>query len=229
MKKIVSFGDSFIFGNELQDNANGSKGWPGLAARELGWDYETRAVAGCGNDAILRQILEYFSSNAAENTLAVINWTWALRWDFYCVGAETWTTIGPTCVPSKLSSLVGDTEAERIIGFYQDYTGHSSVWEKWRSVCNIYTAQRYLDAIGVKSIETFIDREVLIDEEHCPDYVKVLQKQIKPRLRTFEGMSFLDWSRTKGFIVTDPGLHPLEDAHRAAADLWKEIYAQALA
>jgi hypothetical protein len=45
---------------------------------------------------------------------------------------------------------------------------------------------------------------------------------------TFEGKNFLDWSYSHGFAVTQPGLHPLEEAHAAACDLWQPVYAQAL-
>lgn len=81
--KIVSFGDSFVFGTELNDNEDGSKSWIGLAAEQLGVDYETFAVPGCGNELIARQIYSYFSKNTNTNVLAIINWTWASRWDFY--------------------------------------------------------------------------------------------------------------------------------------------------
>ena len=60
-KKIVSFGDSFVFGSELANNDNGSQAWAGLSAQRLEVDYETRAVPGCGNENISRQIFSYFS------------------------------------------------------------------------------------------------------------------------------------------------------------------------
>jgi hypothetical protein len=86
--KIVSFGDSFVFGSELTDNNNGSCSWIGLAAKQLGVEYETLAVPGCGNENIARQILTYFSNNPSDSTLAVINWTWGARWDFYVPEVE---------------------------------------------------------------------------------------------------------------------------------------------
>ena len=79
--KIVSFGDSFIYGSELQNEIIGA--WPSLIAARLDYEYETFAVPGCGNDHIARQIYSYFSKNSTKDTLAVINWTWASRWDFY--------------------------------------------------------------------------------------------------------------------------------------------------
>jgi hypothetical protein len=62
---------------------------------------------------------------------------------------------------------------------------------------------------------------------HAPDYIKTLQDLTKEHLQTFEGLTFLDWSYKNGFTVTDPGLHPLEDAHLAACKLWQPIYANA--
>jgi hypothetical protein len=74
MKKIVSFGDSFVFGSELGNNHDGSKSWAGLAAKKLGVDYQTMSVPGCGNEHIARQVYSYFSNNPVQDTLAVINW-----------------------------------------------------------------------------------------------------------------------------------------------------------
>ncbi len=58
--KIVSFGDSFIYGSELKQQAHS---WVSQCAEKLGVEYETKAKAGCGNENILQQILSYFSNN----------------------------------------------------------------------------------------------------------------------------------------------------------------------
>jgi hypothetical protein len=120
--KIVGFGDSFVFGSELDNNDHGDKSWVGQAARKLGVEYETTAVPGCGNENITRQILTYFSNNPSDNVLAVINWTWGARWDFYIPGVETWTTLGLSCVPSKLAPLVGLEDAGKVFvdNFFRD-------------------------------------------------------------------------------------------------------------
>lgn len=227
-KKIVSFGDSFIFGSELENNDNGSSAWPGLIAQELGVQYETRAIPGCGNEAITRQIFEYFSNNDTHNVLAVINWTWGARWDCYLSPVEKWITLGLTCVPNKLTSYVSQGEAARIIDFYRDYPGNSTLWDKFRTLQTVYTAQQYLNSLNVTTVQTYMDQEIWDQEWHAPDYVKTLQELVKTPMMDFEGRTFLDWSYHNKFAVTDPGLHPLEDAHRAAADLWKNQYAQLL-
>jgi hypothetical protein len=226
--KIVSFGDSFVFGSELKNNEDGSQGWIGQAAQKIGVDYQTFAVPGCGNENISRQILSYFSNNSSDNVLAVINWTWGARWDFYISGAEIWTTLGLTCVPSKLAPMVGIPEAEKILDFYNRYPGNSNLWDKWRTLQTMYSTQQFMKSLGVDSIQTYMDYEMWDTTWHAPDYIRTLQNSTHPQLENFEGKNFLDWSRARGFAVTEPGLHPLEDAHAAACELWIERYRRAL-
>lgn len=226
--KIVGFGDSFVFGNELTNNKDGQQSWIAQAARHLGVEYETTAVPGCGNENITRQILIYFSNNPSDNVLAVINWTWGARWDFYVPGVETWTTLGLSCVPSKLAPLVGSDDAEKILEFYNKYPGHSTLWDKFRTLQTIYSTQQFLKQLGIPSVQTYMDSEMWDSTWHAPDYIKTLQDLTREPLQTFEGLTFLDWSYKHGFVVTQPGLHPLEDAHRAACELWIDHYRQAL-
>jgi hypothetical protein len=227
-KKIVSFGDSFVFGSELKGNLDGSLAWIGLSARQLDVDYKTLSVPGCGNENITRQIFTYFSNNASKNTLAVINWTWGARWDFYIPGVEEWITLGLTCVPSKLEKLISTQEAQRIIDFYRDYPGYSTLWDKFRTLQSMYASQQYLKSLGVPSIQTYMDYEMWDCEFHAPDYIQTLQDLTRGSMLDFEGKNFLDWSKENKFKVTDPGWHPLEDAHVAAKNLWVDRYAQAL-
>lgn len=263
--KIVGFGDSFVFGNELADNDDGRKAWPALAARALGCDYDTRAVPGCGNDNIAQQIYSYFSSHNAKDVIAVINWTWSMRWDFHLARRDHWITLGPTCVPGKLQSLLKTREATRLIGFYRDYAGSSDKWNRFRSLQTIFAAQQYLRAKHITNVQTFMDRslfdralgsridhyknyrdpswpditdenalntlpseildEVEVDyQKNCmPDFVLALQDLVRPALTDFQGMTFLEWSDHHGYPVTEL-LHPLEQAHQAAAKLWQPIY-----
>lgn len=226
--KIVSFGDSFIWGSELANNDSGNQAWPGLIAKELGVEYATMANPGCGNDEITRQILTYFSSNPAANTLAVINWTWAFRWDFYLVEQLAWVTLGPLCVPSKLGRYLDSDSAQTLIDTYSKYVGNSILWNRWRALQTIYTAQNYLKSIGVPSIQTYMDTDMFDKKFHAPEYISQLQDLVQQEMQLFEGENFLDWSRMHGFTVTEPGWHPLENAHSAAKDLWIPAYKQAL-
>jgi hypothetical protein len=226
--KIVSFGDSFIFGSELDNNPDGRAAWPGLIAEQIQAEYQTMANPGCGNDDITRQIFTYFSENSAQDTLAVINWTWAARWDFYVVLKESWISLGLTCVPDKLKNLLDNVEAEKLIDFYKTYTGNSILWNRWRSLQSIHSAQSFMNSKGVKSIQTYMDPMIWDQTFHAPVYVRALQDITRPAMTNFEGENFLDWSHAHGFAVSDPGWHPLEQAHRAAADLWQDRYVNVL-
>jgi hypothetical protein len=230
-KKIVSFGDSFVYGSEQKNNEDGSLGWPGRVAKNLGVEYQTLSWPGCGNDYIARQIYSYFSSNTADNTLAVINWTWAHRWDFYILEHETWITLGPTCVPETLNALVERTQAEDMIEFYRTRVNAGIMWNNFRNLQTIYSVQSYLKHKNVDVIQTYMDNDLFdIDCQYkklTPDYNNELQQLVYPAMENFEGQNFVDWSKSKGFTVTNM-LHPLEEAHVAACDLWIDTYAQAL-
>lgn len=265
MPKIVSFGDSFVLGSEIPNNYDGRNAWPALAARSLGCDYDTRAVTGCGNDNIAQQIYSYFCSNTAEDTIAVINWTWSMRWDLYLTGRDHWITLGPTCVPGKLEGILKTREATRLVKFYRDYAGAGDKGNRFRSLQAIFASQQYLKIKNIKNVQTFMDRSLfdralgsrldhyqnyrdpswpdindekdlsrlppkIIEEVNSdykknlmPDFVRELQNLVRPCLLDFHGLTFLEWSYHHGYPVTEL-LHPLEQAHDAAAKLWQPVY-----
>jgi hypothetical protein len=268
VKKIVSFGDSFIFGSELKNNEHGHKAWPGLIAADLGLDYETMAVPGCGNEAIAQQIFTYFSSCSTKDTLAIINWTWCMRWDFYLASVKEYIALGPTCVPDKLKDKLEQGQATELINFYNTYVANSHQWNQFRSLTAILATQSFLKMHNIKNLQTYMDRELFMPPvapsrlEHYlafkdvswpditkesqldtlpeqikieldqnynsmsePDYIQILQKMVWSEMHDFDGQTFLEWSHSCGYQVTPPpGDHPLEKAHSAAADLWKEQY-----
>lgn len=226
--KIVSFGDSFIYGSEVEGNVNGQNAWPGLIANKLGVEYQTLAVPGCSNENITRQILSYFSEYPTEQTLAVINWTWALRYDIYLTETENWTTLGPTCVPRNLSGSVGEVESKKLLEFYRNYGGKSILWDRFRALQTMYTAQQILKDLGVKSVQTTIDLSIFDTKFHAPNYIVKLQNLVSPQIESFNGLSFLDWSYANQYPVSTIGLHPSLKAHQAACELWLTRYSNEL-
>jgi len=228
MRELAAFGDSFVWGSEIKGNQNGELSWTGLAAAKLGWHYTNHAIPGCGNERIAQQVLDYFGSTQNRDVLAVINWTWPIRFDFYTVTQESWVTLGPTCVPNKLQDIAGWDQAQRIIDFYQDYLGHSTIWDKWRSLLSMYATQCYLDDLGIVSIETNMDVELFDTESHAPIYIQQLQKSVQSRMRSWQGGNFLEWCQARNFRITEPGLHPLGEAHVAAAEFWTPVYQEAM-
>jgi hypothetical protein len=229
-KKIVSFGDSFIFGSEQQNNKDGAAGWPGRAAADLGCEYQTLAHPGRSNEYIAQQIYSYFSSNTAN--LVVINWTWMARWEFYVLKNQEWITLGTSCIPNVLAETIERNDAHDIVNFFNNHINAGILWNKFRNLQTINSVQQFLKEKNINTIQTYMDYDMFdIECRHealTPDYINELQKLIYPKLELFEGQNFLDWSYKHGYHVTELGLHPLEDAHIAAAKLWQARYAQAL-
>ena len=81
---------------------------------------------------------------------------------------------------------------------------------------------------GIQSVQTYMDYEMFNTQWHAPDYVQELQQLVLPELQLFDNKNFVDWSHSHGYSVTIEGMHPLEQAHAAAANYWKEIYKAAL-
>jgi hypothetical protein len=65
---------------------------------------------------------------------------------------------------------------------------------------------------------TFIDDLTFETKWHTTPAITDAQDYVRPYLSDFDGKMFIDWSRSNGYTVSDM-MHPLEDAHRAAADL----------
>jgi hypothetical protein len=180
--KIISFGDSFLLGNEL-GLEDGTQTWPGIIAQRLGCEFDIRAMAGCGNEYISRQILDYFDpSQCYRDTLVVINWTWSMRWDFYIKSCDKWIGLGPTCVPDKIKSLVSDAEAQRLIDFYQAYLAPSDSWNKHRSLSAIYTAQQFLESLDIKNIQTYMDPKLWYPNFPKLEYYHAIKDPLWPQI-----------------------------------------------
>lgn len=226
MKRIVGFGDSFVFGSELADNADGTKSWVAQCAKRLKIDYYTCAVPGCGNDNIARQIYSWFANNDSADTLAVINWTWITRWDLYFMDQQNWITLRPEAAQAQLNNPKDIDINQRLVEFYQTW-GTSLLWNKIRNLQIIAAAQAYLAHKNVLAIQTYMEYDLFKTDSHAPDYVKELQKLVEPHMSSFEGLNFVDWSRSQNFEITQEN-HPLEPAHATACDLWTPIYQQAL-
>ena len=231
-KTVVSFGDSFILGSELPNNNNGAQAWPGLIARAIGCNYKTYAVAGCGNDHIARQIYSYFANNPVEDTLAVINWTWIARWDFYVdEDFARWTTLGESCAPDKLSWVNDENKANRMLDFYKEF-GQSELWNKFRNLQTIMAVQSYLEEKNIRNIQTYMDYSLFKNPEveFVPPYLKELQSFVKPKLEQFyQDRNFLEWAKDNNFPITPhPGMHPIGESHQTAVKLWKDRYLNVL-
>jgi hypothetical protein len=214
--KLKSFGCSFIWGSDLADDrclidgrASNST-WPALLAQHLGYTYSCHAWPGSGNLRILQNILDQATIN--EPTFFVVGWTWVDRFDynFYSDPNEhvehintTWRTIMPM-----------DQDA-RARFYYKDL--HSQYRDKLSTLMCVKMAIDVLQQKGHQFIMTYMDELMFESRWHTSPGMADLQNYIRPHMTRFDEQSFLDWSRIKGYPISELW-HPLEQAHRSAAD-----------
>jgi hypothetical protein len=220
--KLKSFGCSFIYGTDLADDGRGFMAatpsqltWPALLAQFQGVEYECYARPGIGNLQIMSSILSHVGLN--DPAKFVINWTWIDRFDYTIeptrptvrseyIDNEAWQTVMPI-----------DTD-QRATNYYRDL--HSQYRDKLTSLVYIKTAVDSLKEKNIPFIMTYMDRILFETRWQCPGAVKYLQDSIVPYMTQFEDKTFLEFSKEKGFPISET-LHPLEPAHSAAFELIK--------
>ena len=218
--QLKSFGCSFIHGTELADQTfvggrdmPSKLTWPAHLARHLGRSYLGFSHGGSGNLQILYRVLDQLA-NSDSSDLFVIGWTWIERFDYYVdnhgdLTVDPWNTIRPT-----------DQDAVAQV-YYRDL--HSEFRDKLVSLTSIKLAIDTLQQRNIPFVMTSLD-ELLFDQRwHTSPAVLDLQAYIRPFITDFDGGSFLEWTKSNGYPI-GPGGHPLEAAHRAAADYMINVF-----
>jgi len=211
---LKSFGCSFIFGSELPDDGRkrlfvttSKFTWPALYADMLGYEYCSDARPGAGNLQIAERTLNELAKN--EHALYVIGWTWIDRFDYYVPNFKhRWKTIMPTD-----NNAMADPYYRNIHSQYRD------------KLTTLMSIKLVIDTLKEKKcpfIMTYMDELMFETEWHSSPAVSELQNYIRPYMTTFEGLNFLDWSKTHGYPITE-NWHPLEAAHQAAAEYISEL------
>jgi hypothetical protein len=213
--QLKSFGCSFIFGTDLLDikykEQNPSNHtWPALLAKHLGYYYKCYARPGSGNLQIAEHILNQVADSNTTD-LFVIGWTWIDRFDYIDINKKwnPWSTIMP----------VDNTELAKI--YYRDL--HSEYRDKLNSLIYIKLSIDTLKQKGIPFIMTYMDKLMFEQRWHITPAVKHLQEYIQPHMTTFNEQTFLEWSRANCFPESALW-HPLEDAHRSAADYMIKVF-----
>jgi hypothetical protein len=181
-------------------------------AKDLGYNYDCYARPGSGNLQIADRVL----SQLADSTPAVyvIGWTWIDRFDYYSSEC-TWTD-------GRCWKTLRPNESSEINNTYYRYL-HSQFQDKLSSLMTICVVIDSLKQKNLPFIMTYIDELLFETEYHTTPAIITLQNYIKPYMTTFEGQTFLDWSRSKDYRISDT-LHPLEDAHVAAGELMIKVF-----
>ena len=214
--KLKSFGCSLVFGTDLSDAGTGvnpppsQHTWPALLAKYLNYDYECLARPGSGNLQIAERVLSHCTN--ADPSFYVIGWSWIDRFDY------TNSAISNNPIASQWTNwrTIMPIDPDEIAEMY--YKGLQSEYRD--KLCSLMYIKLVIDSLQQRKIPflmTYQDN-LLFDQRwnHTPAVLD-LQNQIKPYMIDFEGKTFVEWSRDKGFEISST-MHPLEPAHSVAAD-----------
>lgn len=216
--KLASFGCSYIFGTDLADSLDSSRRsmstWPALLAQQRGMEYKCYAGGGRGNLMIFDRLINTVLRN--PDWFFVIQWTYIDRFDYS--DPNGWHFNGDN-KNDYLSLLPGNQDVK---SSYYFRNLHSEYKDKFTSLTYIKTALDVLIGNKCRFIMTCIDDLLWCDQYNISPVMKDWQEYIQPHISTFEGENFLKWSQQKNFPISSTG-HPLEAAHKTAADLMQPI------
>lgn len=209
--KLKSFGCSFIYGTDLHDDGRhlpiptpSQYTWPALLAKRHGLSYRCYARGGSGNLQIVENILTQIASDS-DTAIYVIGWSWIDRFDYTDSSPRhLWKTIMPVDTDKKAEVYYRDLQSE-----YRD---------KLTTLMNIKLAIDTLKIANKKFIMTYMDDLMFDNRWNTSPAVSMLQGYCEPYMTRFDGKSFLEYSKEKGFEISQT-LHPLEAAHQAAFEL----------
>jgi hypothetical protein len=221
--KIKSFGCSFIFGSDLADDGQeltiptpSNNTWPALLASRNNHNYDCFARPGSGNLQIAERVLSHQLDD--QPTFFIIGWSWIDRFDYRN------SSISDTPMAAKWNNwktLMPIDNSNLAKTYYRDL--HSEFQDK---LCSLMYIKLVIDTLTQKKIPflmTYMD-DLLFDQQwNTTEAVIDLQNYVRPHMTQFNGLNFLEWSRQHKFAISDTW-HPLEAAHRAAADYMITVF-----
>jgi hypothetical protein len=213
---LKSFGCSLIFGTDLSDDgrngfyATGSRlTWPALLSEDRNYQYQTYARPGSGNLQILERVLAQAANSVSA--VFVIGWTFIDRFDYLRDDYEKWPgTPWKTVLPLD--------QGEPTESYYKYF--HNQMKDKLCTLIYMKTAIDTLKQKNIPFIMTYEDELVFETQWHHNAAINDLQTYVAPYMTKFEGQTFLKFSQSNGYPISDTA-HPLEQAHTAAFNLIK--------
>jgi hypothetical protein len=100
--------------------------------------------------------------------------------------------------------------------YYRNF--HAQYKDKFTTLVYIRAAIDLLNQKKIPFIMTNIDDLIFETKWHVAEAVSDLQNYIRPYITSFDNKTFLEWSRSNKFPISDAA-HPLDQAHKEAAKL----------
>jgi len=241
---IVAGGDSFVWGSELKDSPNGGpNGYSRNTFTALLADtYVCAAYPGNGNDAIARNTIISCQKHKNNSIGVIVSWTFPGRYEFNFSfdKVSDWQTINHWTIGNQFyqeneehKTLIDRySQSAQESGLYDfavnyfKHVGSSKYWEIYSTLKEIVYLQNYLTANKIPYMFTCADCNFIeSDTINNPDVtIKSLYNQIDfSKWFIFpDNKGFYQWALDNKYPIGDT--HPLEAAHRDAAELMKDKF-----
>ena len=201
--KILALGDSFTWGEELEDRSNA---WPFLVAKRLSCDIDNKGKPGGSNYRLMRKLLE---TNISQYDIVLIGWSHFDRlevadndgvWDLWPGGKRTkYRTEAPYRIP--------------LIDYVARY--HNDEYLYTQYMMQIVLVQSYLKQHNKK----FVMMDAFGNPEQPMRFAennKHLFDEIDTRhFHGWPDSSMMDWAKN---TAHGPGNHFLDEGHHIVAD-----------
>ena len=198
---IYCFGDSFTFGDELEDRANA---WPGVLNQMTDHIVVGIAKPGASNSWICNKVIQKCLEQKPQ--LAIVAWTTSDRYEFF----------GEDNVSLCVNVNDGDTDPF-IKQLYSDYHDTSGKFVEW--ICQAILLQNFLENQGIeyRFVHAFASgiSDILDKNKNSPHFKKMLSFLNTDRFIGWLEDDFIKWS--KGSPLGPHG-HFLEQGHRQVAE-----------
>lgn len=190
---ILAAGDSFTYGDELQDR---QRAWPRLLAELLDTDVVNLAESGASNDAMLRLVVEHTVNQTWD--LVVVGWTNPERF-------EVWSELTQHPVTVMHNSLAG-------LPWTDDYYRYSynAEYSYGRWFQQVLLLQQYLTSRQQPYL--FVNVAGLWDEH--VQHVAITQHIDATRYPGWPCQGMLEWTQDQARGANG---HPLEAGHEQIA------------
>jgi len=223
---LVAVGDSFIWGSELADSPNGGPNgysrntFPSLLAKEYGMEYECAAYPGLANNAISRKAI----GACKDNIMLVVSWTYPQRAEFRF--GQKWCSINSW-----------HTVQQNFSEEYFKHVGNNEYYEIYSVLKEILFVQQYCKISKIPYMFLTADNHFYQHENYFRSRDKDIDRLYNEidwsqwfwfpagigENQTLSPRGFYQWAAENKYSM-GPQWHPLEDAHKDAANLIKEKF-----
>lgn len=233
MITVLAGGDSFIFGNELQDwiinpRYNSEHTFAALLAKEYNFTYRCCARPGNSNDAIMRMTINEIEV-IHDKLVVIVAWSFPPRFEF----PFTFPIDSPDS-PFATISVWPESNRPVVRDFAKNFVKNVQIdwYQHFKTVQSIILLQSYLKLKNINYFFTCADNSVFHDynSTSLKPYFEMIDysnwfffPEAHEEYNTKSPRGFYQWA-VENKYECGPQQHPLEQAHKDAAHLMRDKF-----